>query len=48
MKVTRGDKPDYSLVGKWLRNELYNHKDYKLWVLTLYYQQGIKWLNSKN
>lgn len=46
MKVTRSDKPDYSLVRKWLRNELYNHKDYKLWVLKLYYKQPLKLLNS--
>lgn len=48
MKVTRSDKPDYTSVGKWLRNELYSHKDFKLWVLELFYKQGIKFLNSKN
>ena len=28
MKVTRSDNPNYSLVGKWLRNELYRKNNY--------------------
>ena len=47
MEVTRSGKPNYSRIGQWLRNELYRDKDFKLWVLNLYYKQGIKWLNSK-
>ena len=33
MQVNKSEKPNLSLIGKWLRFQLYESKEFRIWAL---------------
>ena len=46
MKINRSDNPDLSLIGFWLRREVYQNAEFKNWVIQKFFEQPIQWVNK--
>lgn len=46
MRINRSDNPDFSLIRKWLRTELYRSQEFNTWIFQVYIKQRIKFINS--